>query len=65
MRQRCIRSMYFDKVCRNMIRKDKPIDSNDMVRVKITQEIIISAKKIQVKHHFTELSRQKYDQILE
>lgn len=45
MRQRCIRSMYFDKVCRNMIRKDKPIDSNDMVRVKITQEIIISAKK--------------------
>ena len=37
--------MYFDKVCRNMIRKDKPIDSNDMVRVKITQEIIISAKK--------------------
>ena len=28
-----------------MIRKDKPIDSNDMVRVKITQEIIISAKK--------------------
>ena len=45
MRQRCIRSMYFDKVCRNMIRKDKPIDSNDMVGVKITQEIIISAKK--------------------
>ena len=45
MKQRCIRSMYFDKVCRNMIRKDKPIDSNDMVRVKITQEIIISAKK--------------------
>ena len=45
MKQRFIRSMYFDKVCRNMIRKDKPIDSNDMVRVKITQEIIISAKK--------------------